>query len=324
MHPGYREVRRNQALIWFARGEYRKAWPAFAARLECNDYVRREVAAPLWDGAPLAGRTLFVHAEQGLGDTLHFVRYLPLAARTAARVWFDPQSALRPLLAQSGFADFLVPEGGPLPPFDVHAPLLSLAAHLPDDRGEPYWPGAYLSADRRLVEHWRARLQRAPGCKIGIAWSDNAAYGYDHYRSTRLANFAPLAAIPGVQLISLQRGAGHEQLAEAGGQMNLLDLGAQLDVHRGAFMDTAAVMESLDLVISVDTSIGHLAGALDKPVWLALPFVADWRWLATGDTTAWYPATRMFRQESFNAWSPVFADMAKALRERLNGLPSPA
>jgi Flp pilus assembly protein TadD len=323
LQPGYHEARRNQALVWFARGEYRKAWPAFAARLECNDYARRQVDAPLWGGEPLAGRTLFVHAEQGLGDTLHFARYLPLAAQAAARVWFDPPPVLRPLLAQSGLADFLVPEGVPLPPFDVHSPLVSLAAHLPDDRGEPYWPGAYLSAEPGLVEHWRARLQSLPGFKIGIAWAGNSAYGYDHYRSTPLANFAPLAAIPGVQLIRLQRGAGHEQAALVGQQMQLIDLGEELDVHHGAFMDSAAVMESLDLVISVDTSIGHLAGALGKPVWLALPFVGDWRWLARGETTAWYPSTRLFRQQSLNDWPPVFADMAAALRKRLDGSSPP-
>jgi tetratricopeptide (TPR) repeat protein len=313
LNPRYHEVRRNQALVWFARREYHKAWPAFESRIECEDYAKRSFTEPRWDGSPLAGQTILLHAEQGLGDTLHFVRYLPLAAKAAKRVWFDPPASLRPLLVQSGFDEYLVPEGE-LPPFDVHAPLLSLGGHLPDDRGEPFWPGRYLRADSQLVAQWRERLGMLAGLKVGIAWAGNAAYGYDHYRSTRLANFAPLASIPGVNWISLQLGAGREQIGEVADRMRVIDLGPDFDTRGGAFMDAAAVIEQLDLVISVDTAIGHLAAALGKPVWLALAFVADWRWGATGESSAWYPATRLFRQQSFNDWTPVFAQMAEALR----------
>jgi Flp pilus assembly protein TadD len=318
INPRYHEARRNQALVWFARREYRRAWAAIESRTECEDYLKRTFSEPRWDGSSLAGRTILVHAEQGLGDSLHFVRYLPLAAKAARRVWFDPPPALRPLLIQSGFGEFLLP-ADEKPPFDVQAPLLSLAGYLPDDRGEPFWPGPYLHADPQLVEHWREKLGALSGLKVGIAWAGNSAYGYDHYRSTRLANFVPLAAIPGVQWISLQLGAGREQVADVAEGMKVIDLGPDFDTANGAFMDAAAVIDQLDLVISVDTSIGHLAGALGKPVWLALPFVADWRWGASGDSSAWYPATRLFRQPTLNDWAPVFAQMGDALRLLTSG-----
>jgi hypothetical protein len=255
---------------------------------------------------------MLVYAEQGLGDTLQFVRYLPLAAKTAKRVWFDPPQALRPLLVQSGFGEYLVPEG-PLPAFDVQAPLLSLGGYLPDDRGVPYWPGSYLRADSQLIEHWRDRLRSLPGVKVGLVWAGNTAYGYDHYRSINLAKFAPLGAIPGVSWISLQLGAGREQIGEVADRMRVIELDPEFYTQVGAFNDTAAVIENLDLTISVDTSVAHLAGALGKPVWLALSTVADWRWTASGAATAWYPGTRLFRQQSFNDWTPVFAQIGEAL-----------
>jgi tetratricopeptide (TPR) repeat protein len=318
LQPNYPEARRNQALVWFLRGEYSKAWPAFEARLQCDDFAQRDFPQPRWDGSPLAGQTLLVYAEQALGDVLQFVRYLPPAARVAKRVWFEPHEALRPLLVQSGFGEFLV-ERDSRPPFDVHASLLSLAGHLPNAGGEPYWGGAYLKADPRLVERWKHRLADISGVKVGIVWAGNPDHPHDRFRSTRLANFGPLAAIAGVRLISLQKGAGREQLAEHAGDMNIIDFGDELDAaDRGAFMDTAAVIVNLDLVIAIDTSVAHLAGGLGKPVWLALQYAPDWRWRLRGEDTPWYPETRLFRQRALDDWQGVFAEMTVALG-RLRG-----
>ncbi len=308
----YPEARRNQALVWFLRGEYAKAWPAFESRLACDDFGRRDFDQPRWDGSPLDGRTLYVYWEQGLGDALQFVRYLPLAAKTAGRVWYEPHEPLRPLLVQSGFGEYLVaPEVRPAA--DVCASLLSLAGFLPDASGTPFWPGPYLSADARLVAQWKARLQDVPGFRVGIAWSGNPDHPHDRFRSTKLAHFAPLGAVPGVRLISLQRGVGSEQVAEVAGQMNVVELDG-LDETSGAFVDSAAVIESLDLVISIDTSIAHLAGALGKPVWMALQHVPDWRWLSRGAATPWYPSMRLFRQQTPGDWQAVFAEMAGQLQ----------
>jgi hypothetical protein len=218
---------------------------------------------------------------------------------------------------QSGFGEYLV-ESGSRPKFDVHASLLSLAGHLPDASGRPYWPGVYLGADGQRVDQWQRRLAAVSGLKVGIVWAGNPDHPHDRFRSTRLANFAPLAEIAGVRLISLQKGAGREQLADAVESMNILDLGEELDAACGAFLETAAVIKNLDLVIAVDTAVAHLAGALGKSVWLALQFTPDWRWRLDGETTPWYPRHRLFRQKTFDDWEPVFAELAQNLR-RLAG-----
>ncbi len=157
----YPEVRRNQAVIWFLQGDYARAWSAFDARFACEDYARREFPVPLWDGSSLAGRTLLVHAEQGLGDTLQFVRYLPLVARAARRVWFEPHEPLRALLAQSPFGEYLVPRGQQ-PQCDVHAPLMTLPRYLPDGAGRPFWPGPYFSASAELSADGAAGCHQSP------------------------------------------------------------------------------------------------------------------------------------------------------------------
>ena len=187
-------MRRNQSLIWFLRGEYAKAWPLFESRIECEDFAKRDFPQPRWHGEPLAGRTVFVLHEQGLGDTLQFVRYLPLAARSAGRVWFEPQAALRPLLVQSGYGELLANSDSP-PQFDVHALLMSLPGHLPDDSGTPYWPGNYLQADPRRVAHWQERLRDVAGFKIGIVWSGNPDQAQNHLRSVHVREFLPLAQV---------------------------------------------------------------------------------------------------------------------------------
>ncbi|MGD9723043.1 MAG: tetratricopeptide repeat protein [Pirellulales bacterium] len=312
IQPNYPEVLRNQALVWFLRGDYRRAWPAFESRLACDDFAKREHPQPRWDGSSLAGKTLYVYAEQGLGDVLQFARYLPLAAAQAKRVWFEPHEALRPLLVQSGFDKYLVAPGEQ-PAFDVHASLLSLAGHLPDERGEPFWPGPYLQADPRLVAHWRERLRDVPRFKVGIAWAGNPEHPHDRFRSTRVAHFAPLAALPGVQLVSVQHGPPRQQLAECSPMVPVLDLADAMDFSTGAFMDRAAVIENLDLVITVDTAVAHVAAALGKPVWVALQYAPDWRWRSTGETTPWYPSMRLFRQADHDDWPPVFARIAREL-----------
>jgi Tfp pilus assembly protein PilF len=321
IHPNYAEARRNRAMVRLLHGEYERGWRQFEARLDCDDIVKRAFDKPRWDGSPLAGRTLFVYAEQGLGDTLQFVRYVPAAARAGGRVLFEAQDALRPLLVQSGFGEYLI-ERGEQPAFDVHASLISLARHVPDGSGAPHWPGQYLRADPERVEHWKVRLGDIAGFKVGIAWAGNPEHPHDRFRSVRLEEFAPLAAVPGVRLVSLQKGAGGEQRAEVAGRMNVVDLGGELDESTGAFMDTTAVIENLGLVISVDTAVAHLAGAMGAQVWLALQYAPDWRWRTSGETTAWYPTMRLFRQQSLNDWRPVFHEIATNLKRLIATLPA--
>jgi tetratricopeptide (TPR) repeat protein len=317
IQPHYPEVRRNRALVWLVRGEYDRAWREFEWRLECEGFHKRVFPQPPWDGSPLAGRTLLVHREQGLGDTLQFVRYAPLVEEAGGRALLEVQPALWPLLRASGYGRWLVRLDGPLPPFDVHAPLMTLAGYLPDRGGQPVWRGEYLSADPVLVEQWRQRLAGEKGYRVGIVWAGNPDHPHDRFRSIALSHWAPLGAIEGVRLISLQKGAGLQQLASEPASTNIVELGNSLDDETGAFMDSAAVMKNLDLVITVDTSLAHLAGGLGVPVWVPLQLSPDWRWLAHGSTTAWYPSMRLFRQRQFNDWPPVMGEIAQQLRSRI-------
>jgi hypothetical protein len=259
-----------------------------------------------------------LYAEQGLGDTLQFVRYARLLKEQGAAVVVECQKALLPLLARCPGIDRLAALGGPQPAHDVCAPLMSLPYHLGTRLGTIPADVPYLMADPALIESWRCALAVRPGFKIGIAWQGNPQYTGDKERSISLTEFAPLAAIPGVQLVSLQKGAGSEQLRAAAALCSVIDLGSRLDEEAGAFMDTAAVMKNLDLVVTADTVISHLAGALGVPVWVALPKVPDWRWLLEREDSPWYPSTRLFRQDRAGDWKSVFARIALAVRGRVN------
>src|SRR6185437_6664244 len=211
--------------------------------------------------------------------------------------------------------DRLLAFGDALPAFDVHAPLLSLPRLLGTTLDNVPARVPYLHADEERQRQWRARLDGYRGFKVGIAWQGDRRHRADRQRSAPLAAFAPLAEIPGVQLISLQKGPGSEQLGTC--PFAVTTLGQGLDNSDGAFQDSAALMKHLDLVVCVDTALGHLAGALGVPVWLALPLAPDWRWLLERPDTSWYPTMRLFRQRRLDDWISVFADMAAALQQRL-------
>jgi Flp pilus assembly protein TadD len=317
LEPGYADAHKNLAMVWLQQGNYAKGWPEYEWRWRCKEFTPVTYPQPAWDGGPLAGRTILLYAEQGLGDTLQFIRYAPLVKARGGRVVVHCQRPLLPVLLRCRGIDQVVPRGAPLPPFDVHAALLSLPLLFGTTLATVPADIPYLFADETLVASWRRELAVLPGFKVGIAWQGSTGYGGDRERSTRLAYFEPLARLPGVRLLSLQKGFGSAQLAEVAGRFPVEDLGNQLDETSGAFMDTAAVMKCLDLVITVDTSLGHLAGGLGVPVWVAHPFAPDWRWQWGREDSPWYPTLRFFRQTEWGRWEPVFARMAAALRERL-------
>jgi hypothetical protein len=271
----------------------------------------RHFDRPLWDGTPLGERTLLVHAEQGLGDTLHFVRYLKLARRLAPKLIFSPQPALVPLLRHSGMGDVLV-EDTMQAAFDLHVPLLSLPGIL-GTRGDNIPSDVpYLSVPRELVEKWRTRLAAIDGLRIGIAWQGSRGHVGDRERSIPFSSFAPLAQVEGVTLISLQKGDGTQQLAQAG--FGVRTLGDDWDESAGPLVDTAAAMQHLDLVVTADTAIAHLAGALGVRVFVALATRADWRWFRSASDTPWYPTMTLFRQSRAGDWGEVFARIVREVR----------
>jgi hypothetical protein len=285
----------------------------YEARRRLAGFAIRAVAGASWDGAPLAGRRLLVHAEQGIGDTFQFVRYLPRLNAAGGEVVFLAPDRLRPLLAPAIGAARIVGGADPLPSYDVHAPLLSLP-HLLGD-GAPYAPPQpYLAADPARRRHWADRLGDG-GLKVGLVWQGNPNFRADRRRSVPLAALAPMAALAGIRLIALQVGPGAEQRdALPWAKERLETLEARPD-DNGAFLDTAAIIASLDLVISSDTATAHLAGALGVPAWVMLSYVPDWRWGLVDATTPWYPSARLFRQTAPGDWSGVAIRLARTLTE---------
>jgi Flp pilus assembly protein TadD len=300
--PGDPVLLYNWSLLMLLLGRPAEAWDGWEQRFRAGAVASRPFTQPQWQGDALGERTLLVHAEQGLGDVIQFCRYLPAIA---GNVIFEVPPRLMRLLSGNPAMPRMVPAGNPLPRFDVVAPLLSLPARLAAPAPAP----PYLFAEPGRVAAWKDRLGNA-GFRIGIAWQGFSGRHEDKGRSFPLALYRPLAECPGVRLISLQKGEGEEQTAGAGFAVETLD---GLDSGPDAFVDTAALMMALDLVITSDTSIAHLAGALGRPVWVALRRVPDWRWMLDRADSPWYPSMRLFRQSPDGDWAPVFAAMAQAL-----------
>jgi hypothetical protein len=276
---------------------------------------------PRWTGEPLEGRSLLLFAEHGLGDALQFVRYARMLKERGARVVLAFPAALGRLLAPNSGRTrpdwddlFILGSAEDLPRCDFYLPLLSAPGAFGTTASTIPCEVPYLSADPKLTDQWREQLAGTGGFKIGIVWQGSRDYPLDRQRSIPLAQFAALASLPGVRLISLQKGFGSEQVATVG--FPVLDLSGRLDEAAGPFMDTAAVIRSLDLVVSPDSAIAHLAGALGAPVWLALSRSSDWRWLVERHDSPWYPTTRLFRQTSSGGWPDVFDRIANALLAR--------
>jgi tetratricopeptide (TPR) repeat protein len=318
LKPHSAEAHFGLAVAHLLSGDFQQGWPAYQWRWQTKQFTPRHFSQPLWDGRCLQGKTILLHAEQGLGDVLQFIRYAPLVKQREATVVVECQRALLPLLATCAGIDRLLGRGDALPAFDVQAPLLSLPGILQTSLESVPADIPYLFASEALVQQWRERLGRLAGLKIGIGWQGSLSYRGDRYRSIPLPHFAPLTQAPGVCLMSLQKGVGSEQLGEVRDRFPVVDFGSELDEAAGAFMDTAAIMMNLDLVVTSDSALAHLAGALGVPTWVALPFVPDWRWLLGRDDSPWYPTMRLFRQQTSGDWPGVFAEIHRALCERVS------
>jgi len=318
LDPPMSRARWNRGVCELLQGNYARGLDDYEHRASRTKVLQqRPQLTPLWTGAqPLAGKTLMVVSELYLGDTIHFCRYLPILASQGARVVFSAPNPLRRLLSSLGPTVEVVQQDELASRFDYGAVLMSLP-RLVETRLETIPARTpYLHPEPHLVERWRQQLG-THGFKVGVAWRGSADHG-DNERSFDPGLLSSLSRVPGVRLISLQKdGAGDIAAAQASG-MAVESLG-DFDSGGHAFIDTAAVMQNLDLIISCDTAIAHLAGALARPIWVALKRVPDWRWLLEGDTNPWYPTMRVFRQQRIGDWSVPFDQMRRQLVAEVAG-----
>ena len=308
--PNDAQARFNCSLALLLRGDFETGWSYYESRWAAQNLPRKDFVQPMWDGSPLNGRRLLIHAEQGFGDSIQFIRYARLAAERGGTDIVECPANLRELLrGVEGVAE-VVAIGDPLPPFDVHVPMLSLplvfrttAAIIP--RQVPY-----LFADPVRRRAWAERLGGDhPRPRIGVAWAGNPENRRSRVRNIRLQDLVPLLRNRRFDFYSLQLGDGAEQLRQLPGEIPIIDFTESIK----DFADTAAFLAELDLVISADTAVVHLAGALARPVWTLLPFAPDWRWGLTREDTPWYPTMRLFRQPAIGDWESAVRRVADEL-----------
>jgi len=314
LDPTHAGAQYNLALTQLRLGDWERGWPGYESRWRFREVHRkpRAFAQPRWRGETLHGQGILLHAEQGLGDTIQFCRYAELVAERGGFPVLQVQAPAERLLQSLGVVRAGRAEtallGGKTPAFDLECPLLSLPAVFGTAMDTVPWAGAYLAADPELAREKRGTLEgvrqdAAAGIllRVGVAWAGNPRYKADRQRSTTFSTLLPLLRTPGIAWVSLQKGEPAEQL---------LALPEDVFVWDGAseaadLADTAAVIDGLDLVITTDTCIAHLAGAMGKPVWILLPHLSDWRWMQEVETTPWYPTARLFRQPSAGDWGAV-------------------
>jgi tetratricopeptide (TPR) repeat protein len=316
LDPDYAEAHFALGSLALLQGDFANGWPKYEWRWRRPGNRPRSLAAEPWEGGSLTGKTILLHAEQGLGDTIQFVRFVPMIKQRAARVLLECQEPLLPLLKGMQI-DGLLKRGGSLPVFEVHAPLLSLPYLLKLNMEDVVASVPYLHVTPEVAQGAQDALQSLSGFKVGIAWQGNPTFSGDLRRSIPLQHYRAIAQVPGVKLISLQKGAGADQIQNVERQFEVVQLQGQWSEAIRTFEQTAAIIMSLDLVISSDTSIAHLAGALGVPVWVAVSFMPDWRWLLDRRDSPWYPTMRLFRQPMPGDWDGAFSEMTNALRDEL-------
>ncbi|TIH16559.1 glycosyltransferase family 41 protein [Marinifilum sp. JC120] len=301
----------DKSLALLAKGDFINGFELYEYRWKREELVNRHFRQPLWDGSPLNGKRIFVYAEQGFGDTLNFCRYIPLVAEAGGKVFFECQPELVSLLEGMDGIEEIFSDGGTLPEFDVQTPLISLPRILKHDMQSIPRECPYLKPPAQAG--FPVHVPEGTKFKIGIVWAGKPTHKNDHNRSVSLENFLPFAGLPGVTLYSLQKGPETKQRDEFGCGMLVRDLGNGCE----DFADTAKVMGQLDLIITVDTSVAHLAGALNVPVWVAIPYNPDWRWMRKRKDSPWYPSMTLFRQKKAGDWNSVFSGMLAALKQKL-------
>lgn len=307
--PEYVEAHWNISFILLLKGEFKEGWREYEWRLKKNNWngsIKQSTAIPRWDGAPFKGKRLLVFDEQGFGDTLQFVRYLKMAKALGGTVIFETRGSMLELLRHLSGIDQIVErrsDNKPAVGCDLQIPLLSLPGlfkTMPDAIPADI---PYIYPDPLKVRSWQHQLEGA-GFRIGLVWEGNTT---DPNRSCRLKQFSPLAEVKGMQFFGLQKGEAARQVNDLPKGMVVTNMGEELN----DFADTAGLLQHLDLIVTIDTAVAHLAGGMGKPVFTLIPFAADWRWLLNREDTPWYPTMRLFRQERPGSWDSVIRRIAK-------------
>jgi tetratricopeptide (TPR) repeat protein len=333
MRPDYAEVHRNRAYGWLYTGDFERGWPEHEWRLRCRRHVGCKVQRHPWRGEPLDGRGILLHAEQGFGDTLQFIRYAAKVKERGGLVLVAAQTRLLRIVARCPGVDLAFDGTSAVPSCHVHAPLMSLPAIFGTTQSTVPNQVPYLPTEPVVVERWRQALGAAIGSDlpavrdergalangrrdrpvlVGVAWQGSPQNPMDRFRSFPLAELASVADVPGVRLVCVQAVDGLEQIPALNGRFPIIELPSK---RPRDFLDTAALISLLDLVITPDTAVAHLAGGLGIPVWLALSTVGEWRWMLGREDSPWYPTMRIFRQARFGEWDTVFRRMADVLRD---------
>ena len=314
--PEYADAHWNEGLTRLLLGDFERGWRKYEWRwkTESQRHLRRDFAQPLWLGAePLAGKTILIHSEQGFGDTLQFVRYIPQLAAEGAKIALEVKPSLYPLLSQMKGCSSVIARGEPLPHFDVHCPIMSLPLAFKSSLETIPTDVPYLDVPVARLQRWRERLVPERRLRVAIAWAGSATHKQDHLRSIPIAKLQRLFdADDTIEWLSVQRDLrdGDQECLDRNSRVR--HLGNEL----ADFADTAAIISLADLVITVDTAIAHLAGALNRPVWVLLQYSPDFRWLLDREDSPWYPSARLFRQLQFGEWDDVITRVITALQQQ--------
>lgn len=325
MEPDYALARFSRSLIYLILGDWQLGWKEYEWRWAAYDESPKKFDAPVWDGSNINGKRILLYAEQGLGDTIQFIRYAELVKDLGAYIIVETQDAVKDILKLCPYIDEVYSRGEHLPQFDTHIAMMSLPlifdtriettpAHVP-----------YIYAKPELVAYWADQLKDDHNFKIGICWQGNPNYRTQFLRqavagkSMHVKNFEPIAQLKGVSLYNLQKMGGEDQLKELAPGVEIKSFGPDFDKQHGRFMDTMAVMKNLDLIITIDTGTCHVAAALGVPTWNLLPNPADWRWMLDRNDTPWYNNMRLFKQPAPGDWQGAINECVKALEPILRG-----
>jgi tetratricopeptide (TPR) repeat protein len=319
--PDYALAHLNLGIAYLSKGDFARGFLEYEWRFEAYNVKRKEFPQPRWDGSNLKDKRIYVYGEQGFGDIFQCMRYIPLLKKQGAYVIFHVPTALKAIVSLCPYIDMIVSNNDPLPDFDYHSSLWSLPLLFNTTLDTIPIDIPYIYADQTLVQKWADRLSDTQKFKIGICWHGNQHYqdlALKHNvieKSCTLADFTSIASIPGVTLYNLQRIETPEEKAELAHYSFLQEFDDSFDETHGRFMDSAAVIKSLNLVITVDTSTAHFAAALGTPTWIILPKHADWRWMHDRSDSPWYPNVRLFRQKQQGNWTEVMHTIKQELVE---------